>query len=106
MKLAIIGDFNPNFRPHVATNEAIEHSLHYLNASLTVDWIPTLDIEANFDTITVNYQGFWIAPGSPYLEGHPFFIATLFVPQDNSSFEEPHKLITIFLALIINGLSR
>ncbi len=234
MKLAIIGDFNPNFRPHVATNEAIEHSLHYLNASLTVDWIPTLDIEANLDTITVNYQGFWIAPGSPYndmagalkiieyarlynvptlgtcggfqhivieyarnvlsikdaqhaeydpyasklvvnplscdlkgdklevtlvdaasttfkafgtdkisekyycnfglnpeyqgflhdsglkivgtdkyqearileLAHHPFFIATLFVPQDNSSFKQPHKLITTFLALIINGLEK
>ena len=234
MKLAIIGDFNPNFRPHVATNEAIEHSLHYLNVSLTIDWIPTLDIKANFDKITADYQGFWIAPGSPYndmrgalkiiefarlnnvptlgtcggfqhivieyarnvlhikdaqhaeydpyastlvvnslscdlkgdklevtlvdiasttfkafgtdkiaekyycnfglnpeyqgflhdnglkivgtdkhqearileLAGHPFFIATLFVPQDNSSFEQPHKLITAFLALIINGLEK
>lgn len=232
MKLAIIGDFNPNFRPHVATNEAIEHSLHYLNTSLTVDWIPTLTIESNFDTLIADYQGFWIAPGSPYndmagalkiieyarlnnvptlgtcggfqhivieyarnvlhikdaqhaeydpyasklvvnpltcdlkgdklevtitdaasttfkafgtakiaekyycnfglnpeyqgllhdsglkivgtdkheearileLTGHPFFIATLFVPQDNSSFEQPHKLVTTFLQLIINAL--
>lgn len=31
------------------------------------------------------------------LEGHPFFIATLFVPQDNCTSEEPHKLVTAFL---------
>jgi CTP synthase (UTP-ammonia lyase) len=228
MKLAIIGDFNPDFRPHVATNEAIAHAQHFLKSHLKVDWIPTDSIAANFDKIIADYQGFWIAPGSPYkdmsgaleiieytrlnhvptlgtcggfqhivieyarnvlsikdaqhaeydpyasklvvnplncdlrgeklevtisdtvsttfkafgtdkisekyycnfglnpeyqdilhaaglkivgtdkhaearileLENHPFFIATLFVPQDNSSFDAPHPLITYFLRLI------
>ncbi len=31
------------------------------------------------------------------LDGHPFFIATLFVPQDNCTAEQPHKLVTAFL---------
>ena len=233
MKLAIIGDFNASFRPHVATNEAISHVLNHFKLDLDMDWLPTATIEPNFDSIIANYQGFWIAPGSPYksmsgalkiiefarknnvptlgtcggfqhiviefarnvlgikeaqhaeydpyasklvvnpltcdlkgdklevalvdetsttfkafgtnkiaekyycnfglnpeyqgllhnsglkivgtdkhqearileLTEHPFFIATLFVPQDNSSFEQPHKLITTFLALIINGLN-
>jgi len=35
------------------------------------------------------------------LENHPFFIATLFVPQDNSTRESPHKLVTEFLQTII-----
>lgn len=228
MRLAIIGDFNAAFRPHVATNEAITHSLNYLKKTVQVDWIPTNTIDNQFDTIVKNYKGFWIAPGSPYnnmagalkiiefarlnnvptlgtcggfqhivieyarnvldikdaqhaeydpyastlvvnpltcdlkgaplnieivdksskifeiygedtilekyycnfglnpdyqdllhnnglrivgtdthqearimeLKDHPFFIATLFVPQDNSSLEKPHKLITHFLALI------
>jgi CTP synthase (UTP-ammonia lyase) len=34
------------------------------------------------------------------LENHPFYIATLFVPQDNSTRESPHKLITEFLQTI------
>jgi CTP synthase (UTP-ammonia lyase) len=34
------------------------------------------------------------------LTGHPFFIATLFVPQDNSTFETPHKLVTEFISKI------
>ncbi|WP_212003968.1 hypothetical protein [Chitinophaga sp. HK235] len=31
------------------------------------------------------------------LNKHRFFIATLFVPQDNSTTEHPHKLVTAFL---------
>jgi CTP synthase (UTP-ammonia lyase) len=231
MSLAIIGDFNPSFRPHLATNEAINHSLSALKRALKVDWIPTNTIDANFEALINHYKGFWIAPGSPYnnmagalkiiefarlnnvptlgtcggfqhiviefarhvlgiqdaqhaeydpyaskllinplscdlkgqklditlvdkgskiynifkrnkisekyycnfglnpeyqdllhnnglkmvgtdrhkearileLEGHPFFIATLFVPQDNSSINKPHKLITTFLQAIIKA---
>ena len=66
MKLAVIGDFNPSFRPHVATNEAISHSTNFLNIDLTTDWIPTNLINDNFENIIKDYQGFWIAPGSPY----------------------------------------
>ena len=31
MRIAIIGEFDRTFRPHVATNEAIEHSKRFLN---------------------------------------------------------------------------
>ena len=31
------------------------------------------------------------------LSGHPFFVATLFVPQLSSSAHEPHPLIALFL---------
>ena len=66
MKLAIIGDFNPSFRPHVATNEAIEHSKKHLNLELETDWISTDCIVDSFQSIIDTYGGFWIAPGSPY----------------------------------------
>ena len=39
------------------------------------------------------------------LENHPFFIATLFVPQDNSTEENPHKLVTEFLKIITKDKS-
>jgi CTP synthase (UTP-ammonia lyase) len=35
------------------------------------------------------------------LRDHPFFIATLFVPQANSTLESPHKLVTAFLKSIV-----
>jgi CTP synthase (UTP-ammonia lyase) len=66
MKLAIIGDFNPSFRPHVATNEAIEHSKQSLSLRLETDWISTDYISDNFKSLIDTYKGFWIAPGSPY----------------------------------------
>jgi CTP synthase (UTP-ammonia lyase) len=36
------------------------------------------------------------------LKNHKFFIATLFVPQDNSTQERPHELVTAFLNTQLN----
>ena len=230
MKLAIIGDFNIDFSPHLATNEAIKHSIEKFEFPLEYDWISTDTIEKDFTKIISKYDGFWIAPGSPYksminvltiikyarenmiptfgtcggfqhmiiefarnvlgiknaeydpyasrllikplscslmgqtleielinkssivfktmkvdkinekyycnfglnpdyenllnengfkivgidisrevrileLENHPFFVATLFVPQNNSSVEKPHKLVSEFLKIIIKNES-
>lgn len=40
------------------------------------------------------------------LESHPFFIATLFVPQDNSPFENPHKLVTAFIKITLEETNK
>ena len=34
------------------------------------------------------------------LKNHPFFIATVFVPQVDSSFDKPNKLITEFVRVV------
>ncbi len=66
MKVAIIGDYNDNYRPHRATNEAVDHAVEKFSLDLETKWIPTDTIEVNFAEITKKYSGFWIAPGSPY----------------------------------------
>ncbi|MFD2163056.1 hypothetical protein ACFSJU_11690 [Paradesertivirga mongoliensis] len=66
MKLAIIGDYNEDFRPHQATNEAILHSIKKYNIKIEFEWLSTDIIESDFDQIIRTYNGFWIAPGSPY----------------------------------------
>jgi len=66
MKLAITGDFDPSKSSHLATNTAIEHAKNHLNLELQFDWIATDGIIENLPAITANYNGFWIAPGSPY----------------------------------------
>lgn len=66
MKIAIIGDFNSSFRPHVATNEEIAHSKQDLGLQVEADWVSTDSIFANFNALIDTYNGFWIAPGSPY----------------------------------------
>lgn len=66
MKIGIIGEYNPRFKPHVATNDAINHSSKKLGASIQFDWISTKTALEQFKAITESYRGFWIAPGSPY----------------------------------------
>ena len=66
MSIAIIGDYNDDFRPHKATNEAINHAVHKFNLDVEARWISTDTIEGNFADIIKKYSGFWIAPGSPY----------------------------------------
>jgi CTP synthase (UTP-ammonia lyase) len=62
-KLAIIGEFSPDFEPHRATNAAIEHSKEKFGLNLEAVWISTEAITTDFfDKI----HGLWVAPGSPY----------------------------------------
>ncbi len=66
MKLGIIGEFNPNFAAHIATNEAIVHSCVELDSHIETEWISTETAEQDLDNTISCCQGFWIAPGSPY----------------------------------------
>lgn len=65
-KIGIVGDFNSEFRPHIATNESIEHSRNATELDFEVEWLPTDFIDNNLDRVLKEYQSFWIAPGSPY----------------------------------------
>jgi CTP synthase (UTP-ammonia lyase) len=62
-RIALLGEFSPTFKPHIATNEAIEHSRAALGLSITGEWISTQDIEV---TLFERYAAIWVAPGSPY----------------------------------------
>ncbi|TDW97599.1 CTP synthase C-terminal region-related (seleno)protein [Dinghuibacter silviterrae] len=64
MKLAIIGDFRKENATHVATNSALQHSIDFLGADLDFSWVHTTTIHHGFNPD--DYQGFLIAPGSPY----------------------------------------
>lgn len=62
-KIALLGEYNHTFPPHIATSTAINHSSQKLGISVEGVWVSTDDIEKSiFDT----YAGIWVAPGSPY----------------------------------------
>ena len=63
VRLAILGEFDPAFRPHAATNDAIRHSCDRLGIDLHSQWLSTADVTA--EAIS-DCDGLWIAPGSPY----------------------------------------
>ncbi|MDR3714703.1 MAG: hypothetical protein P4L51_17955 [Puia sp.] len=66
MKLAIIGDFREHNPTHIATDDAIRRSLGKLGTSMEVDWVDTATLPDRLKDVTGGYQGFLIAPGSPY----------------------------------------
>jgi CTP synthase (UTP-ammonia lyase) len=63
IKIALVGEYDPTFKPHIATDNAISHSAKKLGINVKSVWVSTERIEPTiFDT----YHGVWIAPGSPY----------------------------------------
>jgi len=61
--IALLGEFTPTFKPHAATNAAIEHSCGVLGVAVEGVWIPTQDIELSLFT---RFSGIWVTPGAPY----------------------------------------
>jgi CTP synthase (UTP-ammonia lyase) len=65
IRIGILGDFNPDFRSHHATNAALQHAAHKLNFQVQSEWIPTPSLSAATE-ILEKFDGLWAAPGSPY----------------------------------------
>ena len=66
IKLAVIGDYNSDYRLHRVTNDALSHSIDKSGIRIYYEWVATDTIETDFQRIILEYNGFWIAPGSPY----------------------------------------
>jgi CTP synthase (UTP-ammonia lyase) len=56
--IGIVGDFDPAKPGHVATDDALRAQ------NISFEWLPTESIDG--DERLARYDGFWIAPGSPY----------------------------------------
>lgn len=61
--IALLGEYNPDFPPHVATNAAIEHVREFLRADIAGVWVGTEEID---ETLFQRHSAIWVAPGSPY----------------------------------------
>lgn len=62
--IAVLGECTPSYRPHQATDAAIEHSKTFLGATdIATEWISTQALD---EKRLSDYSGLWIAPGSPY----------------------------------------
>jgi CTP synthase (UTP-ammonia lyase) len=66
IRIGIIGEYDETFRPHVATNESLEHAMKQLGIRFEFEWISTENVAPDFSDIKSRFNGFWIAPGSPY----------------------------------------
>lgn len=63
LAVALLGEYDPAFTPHVATADALRHACEATAIQVRGDWVST----ANADpSIFGTYAGVWILPGSPY----------------------------------------
>ena len=61
--IALLGEYDSTFTPHVATGMGIRHSSALLGTAIESEWVSTQDID---ESLFSRYSGLWVAPGSPY----------------------------------------
>ena len=67
VRIAILGDFNPEFRSHHATNDSLQHAARKLKFAVESEWLSTPCLtEPGAEKILESFDGLWAAPGSPY----------------------------------------
>jgi CTP synthase (UTP-ammonia lyase) len=65
LNVAVVGDFDNSYAPHVATNDAISHSAGRLGLEASVTWVATESLETDLAPVATA-DALWCAPGSPY----------------------------------------
>jgi CTP synthase (UTP-ammonia lyase) len=67
VRIGILGDFNPEFRSHHATNDALQHAARKLGMEVQSEWIPTSSLtQPASEKRLESFDGLWASPGSPY----------------------------------------
>jgi CTP synthase (UTP-ammonia lyase) len=67
LRVGIIGDFVPQLRHHLATNEALGHAAHALSLTVETTWLPTESLDnADCEATLKRFDALWCAPASPY----------------------------------------
>lgn len=66
-RIAIIADFDATSPSHVATEEALRHSVAALGVAVEPHWVGTRELAGPEGLRPLaGFQGLWIGPGSPY----------------------------------------
>jgi len=67
VRIGILGDFDPEFRSHHATNDSLQHAARKLKYAVESEWVPTPSLAApGAEKILESFDGLWAAPGSPF----------------------------------------
>ena len=80
-RIAIVGDFNPGYHTHHAINASLEHAAAAARIPMESKWVATGCAERDADRIFRNYDGLFIASGSPYRSMQGAFAAIRFARE-------------------------
>jgi len=78
LRIAIIGDFNPEYETHHAITASLDHASDALGLPLKSKWVATACAGRDAEKILRNYDGLFIASGSPYRSMQGAFAAIRF----------------------------
>jgi len=66
-RIGILGDFNPEYPSHHATNASLRHAAKALGCEIDATWVPTPSLlDAHAAETLASFDGLWASPGSPY----------------------------------------
>lgn len=83
IRIAIIGDFNPEFVAHVTNGPAIEHAAAALRVPVDVSWVASDEIDAADPSSALEpFDGFWFTSGGPYRH-RPGILAALRLARES-----------------------
>src|ERR1044071_3154400 len=87
IRIGVLGDFNPEYHSHHATNHSLQHAAGKLGISLDSQWIPTPSLlEAGALRALQSFDGLWASPGSPYLSFDGMLNGIRFAREQNWPF--------------------
>ena len=67
LRIGVIGDFEPSYHSHFATNAALYDAATKLNVPLMLRWLPTPSLDgADASKILSQWDALIAGPGSPY----------------------------------------
>ncbi len=67
IRIGILGDFNPEYHSHHATNESLQHAARGVGRQVESEWVPTPSLlDTGVEKTLARFDALWISPGSPY----------------------------------------
>jgi CTP synthase (UTP-ammonia lyase) len=67
IRIGVLGDFNPEYRSHHATNSSLQQAAKALGCAVEFAWIATPSLERQAEEVLSGYDALWASPGSPYV---------------------------------------
>ncbi|WP_391488551.1 CTP synthase C-terminal region-related (seleno)protein [Leclercia tamurae] len=84
LRIALVGDYNPDVLAHQAIPLAIDDAAAVLDITADYDWLATTELTSPEDL--VGYDAIWLVPASPYKNAQAAFIAARYARENSVPF--------------------
>ncbi|AHG19832.1 hypothetical protein Z042_09490 [Chania multitudinisentens RB-25] len=84
VRLALVGDYNPNAIAHQAIPIALQLTASHLDIDIQFQWLPTATLTAT--SVLQGYDAIWVVPGGPYHYDDGAFMAIRYAREQDVPF--------------------